>query len=97
MIEYRYPEEKTVALFFAELLQDTVAMDILERGYVTTSEEATHLSKFFWAMVEKSAQEPELPCEASPEYSLEKLYNSFGGYLFEKGYEQQWDNEIDNA
>ncbi|MFA0811681.1 hypothetical protein [Microbulbifer epialgicus] len=97
MIEYRYPEEKIVAIYFAEILEDIKASEIIERGYVSSAEEATHLSKFFWAMIEKSAQGVEIPCEGSSEYWTEKLYNTLGGYLEEAGYEKQWDDEVDNA
>jgi hypothetical protein len=38
-----------------------------------------------------------LPCEGSPEYWTEKLYNSIGGYLEKVGYGQEWDEEVDKA
>ena len=98
MIEYRYDEEKIAALYFAELLDDHISKSILERGDVSSSEEATHLSKFFWNMVNKSAEgKIELPCEGSSEYWLEKLINSLGGYLERAGYEQEWNAEVDDA
>ena len=98
MIEYRYDEEKTVALYFAELLVDAVAKSIIEKSEITSREEAVHLSKFFWNMVNKSAEgNIKLPCEGSSEYWLEKLYNSLGGYLERAGYEKEWDTEVDNA
>lgn len=97
MIEYRYPEEKIVAQYFAEVLQDTKAGEIIQRGTVTSAEEATHLSQFFWAMIEKSTQAVEIPCEGSAEYWTEKLYNTLGGYLENAGYGQQWEEEIDKA
>ncbi|TQV71332.1 hypothetical protein FKG94_19655 [Exilibacterium tricleocarpae] len=103
MIEFRYQEERAVALYFAELLGDAKASDLLETGVVSTSEDATHLSKFFWAMVNKSAAEKakgkniKLPCEGSSEYWTEKLYNSIGGYLESVGFGKEWDTEVDNA
>ena len=68
MIEYGYQQEKIVAHFFADALSDAKATEILERGYVTSADEATHLSKFFWAMIDKSVQGIELPCDGSSEY-----------------------------
>lgn len=98
MIKYRYDEEKIVALFLADVLQEELAKSIIQKGEVANADEATHLSKFFWAMVNKSAEGGvELPCEGSAQYWTEKLYNSIGGYLERAGYEVQWNEEIDKA
>lgn len=98
MIEYQYNEEKTVALYFSDLLNDALSKDILTKGFVTSKEEAVHLSRFFWAMVNKSAEEKViLPCEGSAQYWTEKLYNSLGGYLERAVYEDQWNEEVDKA
>lgn len=98
MIKYRYDEEKIVALFFADLLRDELVKSIIQKGEVANADEAIHLSKFFWAMVNKSAEgDLELPCEGSSQYWTEKLYNSIGGYLERAGYEAQWNEEIDKA
>lgn len=98
MIEYRHEEEKVVALFLADLLCDQLARDILNKGYVSSKEEATHLGKFFWRMVNKSAEGVTgLPCKGSTQYWTEKLYNSIGGYLENSGYGKEWNEEIDKA
>lgn len=98
MIEYTYKEEPLVALYFARELQDSFAEKIISSGEVSSEDEAIHLSKFFWAMVNRSATSSvNLPCEGSSQYWTEKLYNSFGGYLERIGYESIWDQEIDNA
>ncbi len=98
MIQYLYKEEKIVVLHFASLLSNTRAEEILKAGIVTSSEEATILSKFFWEMVNKSAEGGVvLPCEGSSQYWTEKLYNSLGGYLENTGYEKEWNTEVDNA
>lgn len=97
MIEYKYQEEKVVANFFASLLRDAKTLEILERGCVNSRDEAVHLSKFFWAMVNRSAQGVDLPCEGASEYWTEKLYNTLGGYLERAGFEEQWNDEIDKA
>lgn len=98
MIENKYDEEQIVALFLADLLQDELAKSIIQKGEAANADEATHLSKFFWAMVNKSAEGGvELPCEGSAQYWTEKLYSSIGGYLERAGYETQWNEEIDRA
>jgi len=98
MIEYSYDEEKLVALFLAEVLGDVLAKEIIQKGEVANKMEAIHLSKFFWAMVNKSAEgNLVLPCEGSSEYWTENLYNSIGGYLQRAGYEDQWNDEVDKA
>lgn len=98
MIEYRYKEEKIVALFLADLLEDNLAKDILQKGSVSSKEEARYLSRFFWHMVSKSAESNvDLPCEGSSQYWTEKLYNSIGGYLENNGYGDVWNEEIDRA
>ena len=98
MINYSYEEEEKVALFFANELGDTIAKEIIQKGEVTNDAEATHLSKFFWAMINKSAEGTiEFPFDGSSQYWTEKLYNSIGGYLERAGYEDQWNDEIDNA
>jgi len=99
MITYKYEEEKIVALFFAKLLNDKKAESILNNGAVTSSEDATYISKFFWKMVDESVNNKnlELPCEGSAQYWTEKIYNTIGGHLERAGYEKEWDIEIDNA
>ena len=99
MINYKFPEEKVVALYLADLLGDIKAKEVIESGMVNNNVEATHLSKFFWKMVKKSADENhtnlKLPCSGNAQYWTEKLYNSIGGYLERVGYEEEWNREID--
>lgn len=98
MIYYYYEEEKITALLFADLFHDALSKRIILDGCVLNEDEAIHLSRFFWRMVNRSAEGGvELPCEGGSQYWLEKLYNSFGGYLINAGYEKQWNDEIDNA
>lgn len=101
MIKYKFHQEKAVFLYFAELLDNQKALDLIEQGEVSSCEDARYLSQFYWQAVEKSAEikhnnEP-WPFENGGEYWLEKLYNSIGGYMERAGYEEIWDDEIDNA
>ncbi|WP_144394977.1 hypothetical protein [Pleionea sediminis] len=98
MIDYRLKEEKDVALFFANKLNDGYAEEIINRGQVETSAQARHLAQFFWNMVNYSSQNSiDLPVDGSSELWLEKLYNTLGGYLESLGYEKQWNEEVDKA
>lgn len=98
MIEYSFVEEKTVALFMADELGDDLAKAIIDKGDVQSKEEAIHLARFFWKMVNRSAEGGlQLPCEGSSQYWTEKLYNSIGGYLEQAGYEKEWNEELDKA
>ena len=101
MITYKYDEEKLAALYFADLLHDELARKIIEEGAVSNSSEATHLSNFYWRMVDaavvfKRDKKP-MPFDGSAQYWTEKLLNSFGGYLEKAGYEKEWDTASDNA
>lgn len=65
-----YDEERTVALFLADALGD----QIIEKGLVGNADEATYLSRFFWAMANKSADgNLILPCEGGSQYWTENL------------------------
>jgi hypothetical protein len=98
MIQYKYPEEKQVALIFADALDDDVSKEIIERGKINSKAEAVRLSQFFWAMVDLSAQRViKLPFDGSTEYWTEKLYNSLGGYMIRAGFAEEWDEEVDKA
>ena len=98
MIQYKYPEEKQVALIFANKLENESVKAILEKGEVSSRDEAILLSKFFWDMVNLSATKAvKLPVEGGSEYWTEKLYNSFGGYIHKIGFGAEWDQEVDNA
>lgn len=101
MIEYKFEEEKIVALQLADILQDERAKSLLKSGNITSKDDATYLSKFFWEMVTLSEEENrrslDIPCEGNAQFWTEKLYNTFGGYLDSIGYGNEWDKEIDNA
>lgn len=101
MIEYRDDEEKIVTLHFADRLEDEQAKKIIEAGVVTSKVEASYLGKFFWSMNTKAIADDKagisIPCEGSSEYWIERIYNTWEGYMINKGYEDEWDRESDNA
>jgi hypothetical protein len=98
MIEYCCEEEVIVAIFFAEELEDHRAKDMLISGVITSEDDARHFSKYFWSMVDLSAQiDKTLPLGGNPRYWVEILYGCFGCYMESVGYGSIWAEETDNA
>jgi hypothetical protein len=101
VITYSYDEEKIVALHFANRLNENSVVKIIENSAVESAEEAFMLSNFFWRMNEKAIADDEqgikVPCEGSSEYWIEKIYNSWEGYMLKNGYISQWDEASDRA
>lgn len=101
MIQYKYAEEKIVAIHFAERLNDLHAIKIINADGVENIDEATYLSNFFWIMNAKAISDDHLgvsiPCEGSSEYWIEKIYNSWEGYMVKNGYASPWDEASDNV
>ena len=95
VITYRFEEEKEYAKYYAEKMSDQSAAKIISRGTVLVPEEAYHLSKFFWNMVESSIDDEklgvELPWDENAEFWNEKIMNSFSAYLESMGYEAIWE------
>ena len=95
MLTYKYDEESQFAQFYAEKLNDKLALAILEAGGVKNSEEARHLSVFFWNMVDAAIEDEknkiESPWAKSGQLWTEKLLQSISGYLNNAGYEKEWD------
>ena len=99
MLTYKFDEELKFAKYYAEKLNDKVTLNILDAGVVSNEDEATHLSLFFWKMVDASIVDErshvELPWEGGSEFWNEKLMNSISGYLGRAGYEKEWDEVSD--
>lgn len=94
MITYKFEEEFQYVMHYANKLDDKTTISILERGEVRDSNEATHLSEFFWKMVDASIEDEkagvELPWTEGAEFWNEKIMNSLAGYLERVGYEKEW-------
>jgi hypothetical protein len=101
VITYKYDEEKIVALHFANRLNENYAVKIIENGIIESVEEATFISNFFWRMNAKAIADDEqgikIPCDGSSEYWIEKIYNSWEGYMLKNSFISQWDEASDNA
>ncbi|OZG71002.1 hypothetical protein BTA51_23135 [Hahella sp. CCB-MM4] len=101
MIEFKYNQEHQFAMYFANALNDEIALKILSTGNVDSPVDARQLSLFFWKMVDKSIEMETsgvgFPWTERAEYWTEKLYNTLGGFLENIGYGEIWDEEVDNA
>lgn len=99
MITYRFDEEKEYAIYYAEKMDNQLALQILDKGSVSNTKEAEVLCEFFWNMVDASIHDEESGVELKwvegAEYWNEKIMMSLSGYLERSGYEQIWDNVSD--
>ena len=96
MINYKYPEEKQISLFYAKKLHATTAFSILEAGEVKNSSEATELAKFYWQMAAEAIREKNNKVDhgfGNMEEWMEYICNTFFFYLSNNGYEDEWDAE----
>lgn len=98
MISYRFPEEKEIILHYAKLLKDSITENIINKGEVSNSDEATHLAKFFWLMVDQSVEDIEQGKDAVGHFDLEAwneyIFETISAYLENNGYSSEWDAQI---
>lgn len=92
MIEYKFKEEKEIVLHYATLLNDQLAMKILQKNEVDSKDEVQTLEKFYWDMVDLNVKESESGTEAYSDMEkwLERIYTSFHIYLNNIGYGDAW-------
>ena len=100
MIEYQFDEEKDFAAHYAKELNRPIILEILNRGYVESREEAKELSIFFWEMVDKTIEEETMVSRSqwseSSKFWTEKLLQTFSGHLEATGYSDIWENIVDD-
>ncbi|MBC6905136.1 hypothetical protein DWB84_06630 [Saccharophagus sp. K07] len=97
MIEYRFPEEKSILLHYAEKMQAELAKQIILKGSVADKKEARVLSEFYWCMVDAAVADegngiPVLEAEGVSAW-MEYIFHSLNGYLVSNGYAEEWDAE----
>ncbi len=99
MINFKTDEEKSFVEFYSKKLGNDLTNSILGGLPVTSTEEAVHLSNFFWDMVDAAIQDEksgvETPWDQSAELLTEKVMYSISGYLEKIGYESEWDQVSD--
>lgn len=94
MIKYKTQEEKEIAIYYAEVLCDDNALNILKKNCVENSDEARKLSAFYWNMVNKTVEEDKngiMRKYENIDMWLEYLCNAFYIYLCNEGYENEWE------
>lgn len=90
MITYKLPEEKEMLLRYAQLLDDSSSLEILQRGFVKDKQEAIYFAEFFWRVVAESANQDKASNENS-EYILKKIIVTLMAYFRSAGYENEWE------
>jgi hypothetical protein len=99
LIKYKTEEEQEFIKHYASELKDELTIKILNNGQVEGKEEAIHLSRFFWKMVDASVEDSKnnikFPWVESTEFLTEKIMYSISGYLERAGYSKEWENISD--
>ncbi|GLS26757.1 hypothetical protein GCM10007877_24760 [Marinibactrum halimedae] len=99
MINFKYPKEKEISLHYANAFSDLLVEKILNGTDVSNSDEALHLSKFYWEMVDalvEDASKNNLICgELNLQEWSELIFNSFRSYIRNAGFSTEWDKASD--
>lgn len=86
MIDFSNVKEKDLLLKFANKLNDSSSVQIVETG-VNSVSDTEQLAKLYWAIVDMTQGE-------DIEYLLEKTYTSLHIHCSNRGYLETWDNCI---
>ena len=101
MIQYQYPKEKELLLHYAHQSKDEQAIAIINKGTVSSSDEASHLSSFFWRFVDLTIADIDKKSTVLGESSLEEwteiILQTLRSYVIASGYEKEWETESDKA
>jgi hypothetical protein len=99
MINFKTEEEKSFVMFYVKKIGDDLTRTLFEKMSVSNSEEAIHLSNFFWDMVDAAIQDEKNNIkgewDTSAEFITEKVMYAISGYLEKNGYETEWDQVSD--
>lgn len=100
MIKYRFEEELQYLEYHFEKMGEVRAKDILASDAPLSNDDAEYLSEFFWRMVDFSIAEENskitLPWPENREFWNEKLMNSISGFIERQGFEDVWEQVLDN-
>lgn len=102
MLDFSGKDQKAqqVCMHYAEKLHANSLIPIIEcKASVTSREEAATLSRFFWMMLEASAEDRDKGIEVLGETDLQhwmgRSMNVISGYLSNIGYDEVWDQVSD--
>lgn len=99
MINLKTKEQEIFVSFYLDKVGDSLSKSIWSRLSVNSSEEATHLSNFFWDMVDAAIQDEkgglQTAWDHSSEFLSEKIMYAVSGYLESTGYEEEWEKVSD--
>ncbi len=98
MLDFSGKDQKAqqVCMHYAKQLRADNLIPIIEcRASVISQDEAKALSRFFWMMLEASAEDRdkgvEVLGEGDQQYWMERSMNIISGYLNSIGYDEVWD------
>jgi len=94
MISYTHQDEKKTILYYANLFNDKLTIDIIESDSIKNKDEAIHLAIFFWKMA-RTSNEEDKKTNTNSEFILEKIINTLMAYYRKSGYEKQWEEISD--
>lgn len=102
MLDFSGKDQKAqqICLHYARQLGATNVLEIIEcKSPVRSKQEALVLARFFWSMLEASADDSEnrveVLGESNLQYWMERNMNIISGYLCQIGYEEEWESVSD--
>lgn len=104
MLAFSEKDQKAqlICLHYANQLASEVVINIIEgKATVRTKEDALALSRFFWKMLEASAEDAErgviTPGDIDRQYWMGRSINIFSNYLHSLGYKEEWELVFDES
>jgi len=98
MLDFSGKDQKAqqICLHYAKQLGAVDLIDVIEcKSPIRSKQEALTLARFFWDMLEASAEdsenEIEVLGESNLQYWMERSMNIISGYLCRIGYEDEWE------
>ncbi|MEN0037916.1 MAG: hypothetical protein AAGC78_12660 [Cellvibrio sp.] len=104
MLEFSEKDQKAkwICLHYATLLSGEYLIDIIEgKAPVNTKEQALALSRFFWKMLEASANDQNkkimVQGDIDLQYWMGRSMNIISTYLSSIGYKEEWEQVFDES
>ncbi|PUA29017.1 MAG: hypothetical protein B0W54_10630 [Cellvibrio sp. 79] len=98
MIQFSHEKEKEILLHYAKKLNKPLIEQIINSGHVSSSQEASALSKFFWEMVDAIVEDKKSSAVVEGQTDLEAwneyVFESIRAHLRNNGYTKEWDDQV---